>query len=70
MGIQHASTEWVLFSDSDCLPSSTFLTGYFAAMNGALGYAGAVRAWGTDPVSQYYESQGILTHLPHIPLSC
>lgn len=66
LGIQHACTEWVVFTDSDCLPSSTFLTGYLAAMNGAVGYAGAVQAWGTDPWSRYYESQAILMPPPAV----
>jgi len=64
LGIGHTCAEWVVFADSDCLPSATFLTGYLTAMNGAVGYAGAVQAWRTDPWSQYYDSQGILTPPP------
>lgn len=64
VGIGHARTEWVVFTDSDCLPSATFLTGYLAAMNGAVGYAGAVHAWRQDRWSRYYENQAILTPPP------
>jgi len=60
LGIQHAQTEWVLFTDSDCIPSPSFLLGYFEAMNGSVGYAGTVKAWGRDRLSRYYESQEIL----------
>ncbi len=60
MGIQYARSQWILFTDSDCIPSSTFLSGYFNAMNGAIGYAGSVRAWGKDMLSLYYETQEIL----------
>src|SRR5947208_10199064 len=27
LGIQYAETEWILFTDSDCVPSSSFLLG-------------------------------------------
>jgi len=60
VGIQHAQSEWILFTDSDCVPSPTFLSGYIVAMNGSVGYAGQVKAWGKDRLSQYYESQYIL----------
>ena len=33
LGILHAQSEWILFTDSDCVPSSTFLSGYVAAVN-------------------------------------
>lgn len=61
LGARHACSEWIVFTDSDCIPSSTFLSGYFSAMNGSVGYAGTVKAWGKDAWSRYYESQEILT---------
>lgn len=64
LGIRHAQTAWVLFTDSDCIPSPAFILGYIAAMNGSIGYAGLVKAWGSDWVSQYYESQSILVPPP------
>jgi glycosyltransferase involved in cell wall biosynthesis len=64
LGIQHAQAKWILFTDSDCVPSPTFLLGYFEAMNGSVSYAGTVKAWGRDRLSRYYESQEVL-----IPLS-
>src|SRR5579872_2520209 len=48
LGIRHTRTEWILFTDSDCIPSSTFLSGYIAAMDGSIGYAGQVKSWGKD----------------------
>jgi len=64
LGIQRAQTEWVLFTDSDCIPSPTFLLGYFEAMNGSVSYAGTVKAWGRDRLSRYYESQEVLIPPP------
>lgn len=60
MGIQNSHTEWIVFTDSDCIPSATFLTGYFDTIDGSVAYAGNVKAWGKDRWSQYYESQEIL----------
>jgi hypothetical protein len=59
-GAQHAQGDWILFTDSDCIPSQSFMQGYFSALNGSVGYAGYVKAWGNDFISQYYESQEIL----------
>lgn len=64
LGVRHTRTEWVLFTDSDCVPSSTFLSGYIAAMNGSIGYAGQVKSWEKDRLSQYYETQRILIPPP------
>lgn len=64
LGIQCACSNWILFTDSDCIPSSSFLSGYFTAMNGSVGYAGSVKAWGKDIWSQYYESQETLIPPP------
>ncbi len=64
LGIMHSQTEWVLFTDSDCILAQTFLLGYFEAMNGSIGYAGTVKAWGRDHLSLYYESQEVLTPPP------
>lgn len=60
LGIQHAQSEWVLFTDSDCVPTSTLLSGYIVAINGSIGYAGLVKSWGKDRLSRYYETQSIL----------
>ena len=63
VGAMHASGRWLLFNDSDCLPTKSLLTGYIAADNGSLGYAGNVLSLGSDPISRYYESQEILLPL-------
>jgi glycosyltransferase involved in cell wall biosynthesis len=59
-GAAIAQGRWLLFVDSDCEPTASFIAGYGCAMNGALGYAGNVRSAGGNRLSRYYESQDIL----------
>ncbi|MBX9850511.1 MAG: glycosyltransferase [Cytophagaceae bacterium] len=62
-GAHHATGQWLLFNDSDCLPTATLLTGYLHADNFSLAYAGNIKALGQDRLSKYYESQEILIPL-------
>lgn len=59
-GVKHVKTNWVLFTDSDCVPTESLLTGYLNVQNGAIGYAGNIKAYGGDIISKYYEQQEIL----------
>jgi glycosyltransferase involved in cell wall biosynthesis len=65
VGYKKSCGEWILFLDSDCVPSASLLAGYKEAMSGAVGYAGYVKSWGQDLISKYYESQEIL-----LPFRC
>ena len=58
-GSAEAQGDWLLFTDSDCLPTETFLSGYFPSVNGAIAYAGNIKALGIDKLSRYYDSQKI-----------
>ena len=60
MGVNHSQTDWILFTDSDCIPTKSFLTGYLKVQNGSIGYAGNIEAYGSDIISKYYEQQEIL----------
>jgi GT2 family glycosyltransferase len=64
VGARLARTQWILFLDSDCLPTVGLLDGYRRALSGAIGYAGGVQAEHTDTLSAYYDTQGILRPLP------
>jgi len=59
-GAMAARGEWIIFTDSDCVPSENFLIGYLRALDGSVGYSGNVRSFGNDLLSRYYESQEIL----------
>lgn len=59
-GAKQVKTDWILFTDSDCIPTDTLLTGYLKAQNGSIGYAGNVKSHGKDIISKYYEQQEIL----------
>lgn len=62
VGVQHASGDWILFVDSDCIFTPSSITGYLKAEQGAIAYSGYTDAIGQDALSQYYISQEI--HLP------
>jgi GT2 family glycosyltransferase len=64
LGSQQAETPWILFLDSDCLPTPGLIDGYRQAMNGAVAYAGMVKAERSDLVSRYYDAQSILIPPP------
>lgn len=59
-GAASATGKWLLFTDSDCAPTPSFIAGYAESMNGAVAYAGSVRAVGCGWLARYYESQSIL----------
>lgn len=65
-GARKAHGSWILFNDSDCIPTESTFQGFMSARPGALAYAGNVKALHSDLVSKYYESQEILLPLKTI----
>lgn len=63
VGAMNAIGQWLLFNDSDCLPTTSLLTGYLNADNGSVAYSGNIKSLGKDRLSRYYESQEILLPL-------
>lgn len=63
LGAKHALGEWILFNDSDCIPTNCLLSGYLQSDNLSIAYAGNVKSVGTDRLSRYYETQEILLPL-------
>lgn len=62
-GVRNSTGEWILFNDSDCLPTNSLLKGYISSDNGSVAYAGNIKSVGTDRLSKYYDSQEILLPL-------
>lgn len=62
-GANIATGNWILFNDSDCIPTKSLLTGYKNADNLSVAYAGNIKSLGKGSLSQYYESQEILIPL-------
>lgn len=62
-GVQQSKGKWLLFNDSDCVPTTSLITGYMGADNGSIGYAGNVSPLAKDYISKYCGSQEILIPL-------
>lgn len=63
LGVKRAIGNWILFVDSDCIPTDSLLTGYLTANKGAIAYAGNIKSVGNGILSNYYISQEILIPL-------
>lgn len=63
LGVNIASGSWILFNDSDCIPTPSTISGYTQACNYSVAYAGNVKSLSRDRLSKYYESQEILVPL-------
>ncbi len=63
-GAKQASGSWLLFTDSDCEPTPTWIHEFSRTLNGSVAYAGGVRAKGHDALSKYYDTQRILIPPP------
>tara|TARA_B100000963_G_C22498940_1_gene612812 strand:- start:4 stop:933 length:930 start_codon:yes stop_codon:yes gene_type:complete len=62
-GVEMAKGKWLLFNDSDCIPTKSLLKGYLKADNNSVAYAGNIKSLDSDKLSKYYESQEILIPL-------
>jgi len=63
MGVQHATGDWILFSDSDCRPTPTTLRGYIESKKKAVALVGDVKATINSVFTRFYDQQKIL--IPH-----
>lgn len=62
-GANYAIGSWLLFNDSDCVPTNSLINGYLNSDNSSVAYAGNVKGLNKSLVSKYYESQEILIPL-------
>ena len=66
LGVENSKGKWILFVDSDCIPTKSLISGYLEEKSGAIAYAGNVKSLNSDWLSKYYESQEILIPLKTI----
>jgi cellulose synthase/poly-beta-1,6-N-acetylglucosamine synthase-like glycosyltransferase len=59
-GLFYSSGKWLLFLDSDCIPTRNTLSGYVTNKNDSIAYAGNIQANLNNLLSNYYISQEIL----------
>ncbi|MDO6762043.1 glycosyltransferase [Agarivorans sp. 1_MG-2023] len=61
VGVGLAKGEWVLFTDSDCIPTANMVAGYSTKQNHYVAYAGGIEIISNDLLSRYYRGQETLT---------
>ena len=59
-GVQQAAGEWILFTDSDCIPTPTTISGYLSSENSSVAYAGNIEIVTDDVLSNYYRKRKTL----------
>ena len=59
-GVESSEGEWLLFCDSDCIPTASLLTGYVNSTKQAIAYAGRVKGTPTAYLSTYYDDEETL----------
>ncbi len=64
-GWRAAGGSWILFSDSDCVPTETTLSGYTEALDGSVAYAGIARSLHAGTLASYYDTQQLLVPPPN-----
>ncbi|PKP35440.1 MAG: glycosyl transferase [Bacteroidetes bacterium HGW-Bacteroidetes-17] len=60
LGILNSKGEWVLFCDSDCIPTNSLITGYTNSNTKAIAYAGNVKADNNSWLDGFYNREDIL----------
>ena len=60
VGIFHSKGEWILFSDSDCIPTDSLITGYIQSNTKAIAFAGNVKADNNSWLDGFYNREHIL----------
>jgi glycosyltransferase involved in cell wall biosynthesis len=60
LGVYNAQGKWILFTDSDCIASDSFVSGYLCLNSENVAYSGNVRSLKMTFLNRYYEDQGTL----------
>lgn len=59
-GIEISKGKWILFTDSDCIPTWKAISGYCKTDNIVIAYAGGIDIVSNDILSNYYKTQETL----------
>ncbi len=59
-GVEISSGQWILFTDSDCIPTKNTISGYCRTDNKVVAYAGGIEIVSNNILSKYYSSQETL----------
>jgi glycosyltransferase involved in cell wall biosynthesis len=59
-GVKASLGEWLLFCDSDCVPTPSLLIGYLNAAKKAVAYAGNVKGTPATHLARYYDDEETL----------
>lgn len=60
VGAAAARGEWILFTDSDCIPTSSFVRGYTSVSGQAIAYAGNVQGTPSNSLTRFYDTERTL----------
>jgi glycosyltransferase involved in cell wall biosynthesis len=60
VGAAAAQGNWLLFTDSDCIPSLSFITGYLNVSGQAIAYAGDVKGVPSTRLTRFYDTEEAL----------
>jgi glycosyltransferase involved in cell wall biosynthesis len=60
VGVAASTGDWILFTDSDCIPTPMTIRGYLRSENSVIGYAGGIDVVSDNILSRYYKSQETL----------
>jgi len=61
MGVEASSGSWVLFIDSDCVVTTTTITGYLSAGSDCIAYTGIIETPINGGITRYHELQQTFT---------
>lgn len=59
VGVSNASGDWILFTDSDCAATPSFVSAYVRDDNTAVGYAGMVQTREVDEYTRFYNDENV-----------
>lgn len=60
LGITNAVGKWLLFSDSDCIPTDTFITGYLQNSIKAIAFTGNIQSQANTWLDNFYDRERVL----------